>query len=217
LALFIWIFSTDFLASLLLYPLETPYREQREYSEAGYVVVLGGGLVDNVPDFLLSNGALKRALLGYTKARELNIPLIYTGGGNKNISEAKAFYEDMQKLFIEPAPLRDTVKEKGFYLVLEEESMDTYENAKLTRELFGDTSDAKPKIILVTSAFHQKRAIEIFEKFEFEPLPLACDFQSSGVETGLREFLPSVSGVNGSFIALKEYVGILSLRLRESD
>lgn len=217
LALFIWILSTKFFASLLLYPLENPYREHKEYSKAKYVVVLGGDLVENVPDFLLSNSALKRALLGYIKAKELNIPLIYTGGGNKRISEAEAFYKDMQKLFVKPAPLKESVEERGFYVVLEKESKDTYENAKLTRGLFGDLKETKPKIVLVTSAFHQKRATEIFKRFGFEPLPLACDFQTSGVERDLRDFLPSASGLKGSFIALKEYVGILSLIVREFD
>ena len=210
----IWVFSTEFTASLLLYPLEDKYREHGRLDEVGYVVVLGGGITENTPDFSLSSGAFKRALLGYTKAKELNIPLIYTGGGSKNISEADSFYKDLQTLFAKPPNTKKNLLDKGFYTVLEGESLDTYENAKFTQRIFEESNVKEPKIALVTSAFHQRRAGIIFEKFGFEVTPLACDFQSDGIECELRDFLPSISGLTGSFIALKEYVGILSLKLR---
>lgn len=211
---FIWIFSTEFLASLLLYPLEDRYREHANVDDARYIVVLGGGMVENSPDFLLSNGALKRALLGYSKAREFDIPLIYTGGGSKSISEADGFYQDLQMLIAEPPSIKKDLSERGFYIVLEGESLDTYENAKFTKNIFEKSNVGESKIILITSAFHQRRATIIFEKFGFEVAPLACDFQSSGIESDFRSFLPSISGLSGSFIALKEYAGILSLKFR---
>jgi len=214
LALSLWLFSTNFFASLLLSTLEEKYRVHDTPNDVEFVVVLGGGLVEESPDLLLSNGALKRGLTGFLEAKNRGLPLIYTGGGNKELSEAEAFYKDITKLYGNKLPLEENLTKKGFYVVLENSSLDTFENAKFVKKIFDDSGIKSPKIILVTSAFHQKRALEIFEKFGFEATPLACDFRSSGIETDFRDFLPSMLGLDNLFLTLREYFGIWSLSFR---
>lgn len=214
---FLWIFSSSFFASILLYPLEEPYRTHKPLGNSDFVVVLGGGVNPKAIDFKLSSGALKRALLGVELAKNNNLPLIYSGGGSEDISEAHGFVEDIKRVykpFGVEIELKDSIGSSGFYLVIESKSLNTYQNAKYLKEMFEKNGIDKPKVALISSAYHLKRATKIFNSLGFSTLGYGVDFQSSGISYNLRDFFPSSNGLNGTFIALKEYFGSLSLLFR---
>jgi len=69
---------------------------------------------------------------------------------------------------------------------------------------------AKPRIILVTSAFHMRRARMLFERQGFEVEPFPVDFQTSDrPTTTVLSFLPSAQALAKSEMAMREGVGIL--------
>ncbi|MFP4333042.1 MAG: YdcF family protein [Campylobacterales bacterium] len=217
LVVFFWVLSSSFFASLLLYPLEEPYRIHKPLANSDFVVVLGGGVGSEDVDFKLSPGALKRALLGVELAKGGNIPLVYSGGGNKKTLEAHGFVEDINRVY-KPfgisIELKDSLQGSGFYLLIESKSLNTYQNAKYLKEMFESYGIERPKVALVSSAYHLNRATTIFNSLGFNTLGYGADFQSDGIAYSFRDFFPSSNGLNGSFVALKEYFGTLSLILR---
>ena len=68
----------------------------------------------------------------------------------------------------------------------------------------------KPRIILVTSAFHMRRAKMLFERQGFEVEPFPVDFQTSDrPTTTVLSFLPSAQALAKSEMAMREGVGML--------
>jgi len=68
----------------------------------------------------------------------------------------------------------------------------------------------KPRIILVTSAFHMRRARMLFERQGFEVEPFPVDFQTSDrPTTTVLSFLPSAQALAKSEMAMREGVGML--------
>ena len=67
------------------------------------------------------------------------------------------------------------------------------------------------KIILVTSAFHMKRAKKVFEREGMNVLPYPVDFKTSkNFSTSLKNpliWLPSSSNLNSSSRAIREIIG----------
>ncbi|MEF3191430.1 MAG: YdcF family protein [Campylobacterales bacterium] len=207
-ALLLWIISAPIVGRLLLEPLERPYRTMPDISGAKAVVILGGGSIAAEPTIPLAEEPMKRLLWGMVQAREHNLTMIYSGGSLRGPSGARQAYKTAR--MIDPRLLLSTTLTEGYAFVLEEESKDTVENARLTKRFF---TDQKPKIVLVTSAYHMRRSMMIFTHEGFDPLPCATDFK---VEEGylVWDFFPSMEGLKLSYAALHEYAGILSLKLR---
>lgn len=206
-ALALYGLSTPFLASKLLSPLEAPYRVFNAPSQApDAVIVLGGGVIQGQPLSLTSDG-LKRALAGLGLAKTYGVPLVYTGGGDKQLTEAQGFAQSLDAIFT-PFGIAFSETGEGFRIILEDRSRDTYENAVLTRALFGET----PRIVLVTSAYHMKRGVTLFEHAGFEVVPYATDFKLDVPhEESWRDYTPSFGNLARSYLALHEYAGMLSL------
>lgn len=70
-------------------------------------------------------------------------------------------------------------------------------------------------IILVTSAFHMRRAKMLFDRQDLEVIPFPADFrQMSGRSLELLDFVPQAGGVNNTEAALKEFYGLLYYSIR---
>ena len=75
---------------------------------------------------------------------------------------------------------------------------------------FGIRKQINPKIILVTSAFHMRRARMLFERQGFEVEPFPVDFQTSDRPTfNVLSFVPSAQALAKSETAMREGIGIL--------
>lgn len=174
------------------------------------VVVLGGGVGVGHPYIPLSNEGLKRSLVGYQYAKTHNLPLFYSGGGSKEITEAHAFIQSLSFIYTDfNGTNPNNLNEFGIFL--EEKSLDTYQNANYITSLLPPNST----IALVSSAYHLPRAKLIFEHFGFEVLPIGTDYKLDyPLNLGWRDFLPSMDGLQKNFIILHEIIGIMSLWLR---
>ena len=63
-------------------------------------------------------------------------------------------------------------------ILLEERSRNTRENAKFTQELLAKHPELK-SLVLVTSAFHQRRALGCFAQVGLHPQPFPADFRTT--------------------------------------
>jgi uncharacterized SAM-binding protein YcdF (DUF218 family) len=76
--------------------------------------------------------------------------------------------------------------------------------------------DRKPKILLVTSAWHMNRSVLLFERVGFEVVAAPTDFEMSFIlEMPLRfnDFLTSSEALIRNSYAIKEWVGNIGYRL----
>lgn len=210
--------SNTYCADILLKPLEKPYNVPLHVSSVDAVVILGGGSLQGVANLPLSNEANKRALWGMLIAKKYNLPLLFSGAGtNKIYSESDAFKETIETLntsFSLGISQSTSLLEKKFSLRVENKSLDTYENAKLSKRLFEEEGIAHPTVYLVTSAYHMKRSIVLYEHFGFHVIPAATAFKISTQAKDIWDYLPNMGALEKSFIALHEYMGLVSLKLR---
>ncbi len=205
-----YLLSNTFISDLLLYPLESPYIKQNQiFKKADAVVVLGGGKIKGSPNLPLSQSAFKRAVWGLMVAKQKNISLIFTGGGtDKSYSEADAFKETFKEI-VKYLDIKFDKKK----IFVEDKSLNTNENAKYTKKILVKQGKTKPTIILVTSAYHMKRAVQIYEKLGFTVIPSATDFLISNSAFNFLKLLPNMNSFYKSYIALHEYFGLLSLAI----
>ena len=198
--LLLYLLSNNFISNALLKPLETIHYKDPVQPTA--VVVLGGGT--NSYDVLkASPDAFKREVYGILVAKEHNLPFIFTGGGTK-VNEAKNIEKDINLI-----TKTCNCKLKTFY---EGKSLDTYENAKYTAQLF-EKLHLKKEIYLVTSAYHMKRSIALFKYFKFKIIPKPVGFLYNPHYT-LWDIFPKEGAFHNSYKAIHEYFGLLSLKIR---
>ena len=97
------------------------------------------------------------------------------------------------------------------------DARNTEEESKLIYERLGKTTnDSKPKILLVTSAWHMSRAKLLFERVGFDVVPAPTDFEMSyGLEFPIRvsDFFPSAEALSRNSYCVKEWVGNIGYRL----
>ncbi|TGE28925.1 YdcF family protein [Hymenobacter metallicola] len=98
-------------------------------------------------------------------------------------------------------------------ILLEEQSRNTRENALNTKALLARHPDIK-SIVLVTSAFHQRRALGCFTKVGFRPTPFPADYRSSNpLRLTISYWLPDASAFGRWSHLVHEITGYLTYKL----
>lgn len=197
-AIFLYLVSITPVKDFLIKPLENINIDN---STANVVVVLGGGT--NARGVIELNAeSFERLIFGLMLSRKYNIPLIFSGGGLK-FNESKSARHDLNELC---SLFNCNVK-----VYFDNRSLNTYQNAKFTNELFNRFNFSKD-IFLVTSAYHMKRAEILFKHFGFSVHPRPVGFLYEG-KYNFFDYLPKMKNLYESYKALHEYFGILSLKI----
>lgn len=95
----------------------------------------------------------------------------------------------------------------------------TWEEAREMKRLLAQAGLTDP-ILLVTSAFHMPRAVELFTREGLRVIPFPCDYQAADFPPGLQPprllaWIPSAEGLRQSSMALCEFYGIIFYRITE--
>ncbi|MCQ9639292.1 YdcF family protein [Chryseobacterium sp. WG14] len=167
------------------------------------IVVLGGGVVDIDNTEKLHTMSYSRIVTAYQlyhEYRENNqsCKILISGKGRGHTSEAELFRENFKKMGV---PDSDMIKE--------DQSMNTYQNAKYSSQIVNQMGPSS--VYLVTSGFHMKRSVALFQTFGLKPIPKASDF----IDTELTIF-PNSYNAAFTFVMLKEVVGIWQVQLYNS-
>ena len=89
--------------------------------------------------------------------------------------------------------------------------LNTYEEAKAVREILDTNSLNQNKIILVTSAFHMKRAKKVFEREGIKVISFPVDFKGKknfiSNFKNISNYIPSSKSLNMSSLAIREIIG----------
>jgi uncharacterized SAM-binding protein YcdF (DUF218 family) len=93
-------------------------------------------------------------------------------------------------------------------ILVEPRSKNTIENAAYSKELLKNTH-LSPPYLLVTSAFHMRRALLIFKKAGVPVVPYPANYFGSDIDFGLDVFLPNASALSNWEFYTKEVVGYI--------
>jgi uncharacterized SAM-binding protein YcdF (DUF218 family) len=90
----------------------------------------------------------------------------------------------------------------------------TEQEAREVGKLLRAPDGERKKIILVTSAFHMKRAEMLFAKVGLEIFTYPVDFKSAQTALTPMSFLPNVSALGTTDAAIREALGIVFYRIK---
>ncbi|HWO98127.1 MAG TPA: YdcF family protein [Bacillus sp. (in: firmicutes)] len=201
----LYVFSTPYVGDRLIHSLEARY-EPPEVVKGDVIVMLGGGATSDTPDITgeghLSGSAANRLLTAARLYHETKLPVIVSGGSVYSDSGLEADIAKRQLIDL-------GVPEEN--ILTETRSLNTKQNAVYTKEIMDKQKWKRP--VVVTSAFHMERALRNFAQTGLEAQPYPTDYKKSfALEAHPNNFVPMSSTYTG--IALKEYLGILTLPLQ---
>lgn len=208
-AMGIYLVSIAPVSNLLLSSLESQYTVPAadDLRESNAYVVLGGGTNEKGVDIFgqgtLTSESTARLVAAFRLYRMVHKPIIISGGPAtpSGVSEAEIGRRFLVKLGV-----------RNNHIMIETRSRDTQENAAYTRELC--VGKGIGKIVLVTSAYHMKRAMMLFAPLFRDVTPCPCDFRESRNLTEIRDFFPGAGSFYGSSTALRERLGILFYKIK---
>ena len=166
-----YLLCTSFVAEKLMGWLEDAYSPpaQIETSGADVIVMLGGGAIGQVPDVdgvgTLCASPASRLLAAVRLQKILNVPILVSGGQVYSDSGAEA--EIAARILKSLGVPEDKI-------LTETRSVNTSQNARYSAAILREKDFKKP--VLVTSAFHMRRAMLNFRLNRFLPIPYPTDY-----------------------------------------
>ena len=207
-ALLLWVFSLGMVSQGLWRWLEAPWerRSALEAPQADAIVVLSGGRHPAPGAARLSEWHdPDRFLAGLDLFRAGKAPrLLFTGGASPfrpgQPPEGQRYLQEARQLGIPAAAMASTPP-----------VLNTADEAVAIPRLL---PARQSRVLLVTSAFHMRRAQRLFERQGMQVLPFPVDFQARGRWAGPlwrdpTQWLPSARALDDSSRALRELLGRL--------
>jgi uncharacterized SAM-binding protein YcdF (DUF218 family) len=196
----LYLLSIGPVAQALIAPLEAyaPPLEKRAVT-ADAIVVLGSGVVDlswaGLPGEPSGTG-LARLVKGMILYRRYRLPLVLMGGNGDPSRDVTADADAMAHV---AAELGISPK----HLIRENRSRNTLEGARSLGGLIKGR-----RIILVTSAYHMKRAAGMFRKEGFQVTPAPTAYMTEARSITPYSFLPHASSLIVSSAACSEHISL---------
>ncbi len=207
--LLIYLLSVNVVSDKIIEPLENHYGQPAvsEMKDAKAIVVLAGGSYDGVPDFdgtgQNSESSTVRLVAGLRLYKALHLPMVLSGG---RLSDDKATEASLEYRFLKTCGVEEQ------YLIKEDRSRNTAENAKYVKQICQQRKF--DKVILVTSAFHMPRSVAFFEREGVNVIPYPTDYKTSrNTNLNAFAFTPQAENLYCSFLAMKEYLGLLAVSM----
>ena len=207
--LLIYLLSVNVVSDKIIEPLENRYAQPvvSEVKDAKAIVVLAGGIYDGVPDFdgtgQNSESSTVRLVAGLRLHRALHLPMVLSGG---RLSDDTATEASLEYRFLKACGVEEQ------YLIKEDRSRNTAENAKYVKQICQQRNF--DKVILVTSAFHMPRSVAFFKREGVDVIPYPTDYKTSrNTRLNAFAFTPQAENLYHSSIAMKEYLGLLAVRM----
>jgi uncharacterized SAM-binding protein YcdF (DUF218 family) len=197
--------STPWVSGLLQKSLEISAPvSPSELKSADAIVVLGGGRRLDEAEYggdTLNSFSLERLRYAAFLHRASGLPILVTGGkpDDGTLAEGRLMQGTLETEYGMSARW------------VEDASLTTWDNARLSAHLL--QQDGVERIVLVTHAWHLRRAAPLFEAQGLHIVPAGIQFASIRVDA-LFDVLPTPNGLRDSSYALHEWLGILWYKLR---
>ena len=210
-ALLLWVFSLGLVSQGLWRWLEAPWQRRAATAapRADAIVVLSGGRHPAPGAARVSEWEDPvRFFAGLDLYRAGKAPrLLFTGGASPfrpgQPPEGQRYLQEARQLGIPAAAMASTPP-----------VLNTADEAVAIRRLL---PARQSRVLLVTSAFHMRRAQRLFERQGLQVLPFPVDFQARGRWAGPlwrdpTQWLPSAKALDNSSRAMRELLGRLVYR-----
>lgn len=174
--------------------------------EGDVIILLGGGYYDRAVDLtgtgFPAGDMAGRLITARRLQHRLNLPIILSSGQVSRNTQAGARID--QRLLMD-------LGVPGHRLHMETMSRDTAENAFYSKKICEREGYRRP--ILVTSAAHLPRAVNLFKAVDLDVLPVPAYRRTwEDHDFDWRSWLPSASALGDTASALHEYLGLLYYR-----
>ena len=212
--------SLILLATLALYGLSTPWVgglllksleisgpvSQPALKSADAIVILGGGRRLREAEYggdTLNSISLERLRYAAFLHRASGLPILASGGVANcgTLAESRIMQHILQSEYGLSAKW------------IEDASSTTWENAQYAAPLLKQAG--VQRIVLVTHAWHLRRAVPLFESQGLSVIPAGIQFSSTDANS-ILDLLPTSAGLRDSTFALHEWLGILWYKLRST-
>ena len=202
------IFSNPYIIERILvnYQAEPVVLNQGQKYRAG--IVLGG--------MMSFNNTTKQGFFNMSSDRYIQTIRLYQRGHIEKIIISGG--NALDEKYSEAAFLRKYFLEAGIpdsNILVEKFSVNTIENSRFVKQL-ADSIQLNDTSLLITSAFHIPRSVEIFTNagLKVKPFPCAYFYVPGRSSFNFRAVVPSASALESWQIFLREIVGRISTRLR---
>ncbi|MET0617281.1 MAG: YdcF family protein [Luteibacter sp.] len=197
----VWLFFAGCgpLTGMLLGQLQAGYApDVAHWGQRNAIILLGAGTVRSgagaIEPSFYANGRILRAAELYRacKATGADCKVEVSGGDAMKLRQAEAdvYAISLDRLGV---PRSD--------LILEAQSMNTFQNAQFSKPLL--VSYGADKVVLVSSAVHLRRAMLYFSHFSIHGEPVRGDYV-----TARYDWLPTSENLSFADFAIHEYVGV---------
>lgn len=200
-AALLWAVSLQPVADGLSRGLESPYEKIGD-PRGDVIVLLGGGVYDRAPD-LTGEGSptgemFARIATAVRLQKRLNVPVVVSGGNTLRNRAPEA--PIVKRILVDLGVPAEKIR-------VEAESRDTRENALHSVAMLRREGFRNP--VLVTSAFHVRRAVLLFGRAGMKVTPCPAGFRTwQGKKPDAVEYLPNAFALKESALALREYLAL---------
>jgi uncharacterized SAM-binding protein YcdF (DUF218 family) len=191
--------------ALLLVPLENRFPEPSSDLQPPYgIIVLGGAINDAMSavrgQTIFDEGGERITEAVILAKRFPQARVVYTSGANSLLGGSSNEAARARDLMVAMGVARDRV-------TIEDKARNTDENARFTAAIVHP--EASQRWVVVTSAFHMPRAMGVFEKAGFHPIPYPVSFYTSG--RWIDDFRPTLDPLGNLktfMLAAHEWIGL---------
>jgi len=206
----LWLLALEPVRDVLVRPLEPPplAHVDRLRGQKAAIVLLGGGIYEQAPEFEGRDTLRPHALLRTVYAAELALRTglpVYASGGEPFSHAVESEGAIMRRWLIRLGVPPQRVH-------AETAAANTWENAVRIRKMLATAGIRR--VVLVTSAWHMPRAVWCFRKQHLEVVPAPTDYKSRQDGYMLLSYFPDWGVFADSGDILHEYLGLLGYRLR---
>lgn len=205
LTLVLYLCSTAWVGNFMIRSLESRYLPPNDPT-GDVIIMLGGGATLDTPNFggtgNLSGSAANRLLTAAELYNQLHVPILVSGGRVFETTGREA--EIAQAILLRLGVPADKI-------IIENQSINTTENARFCQAMLVTYGLKRP--ILVTSAFHMRRAVKQFEKVGVTVTAFPTDYQTNVYsKLEISQWWPNADALVNVSLAVKEYIGLLAVR-----
>ena len=230
----LWLWMTPIMTWVVGVPLEREFLVDgkvplvESFPEADAIVLLGGsmGAETNLSSYaemwsgadrvwqaarLYKAGKAQKVIATGNGAVDTTLPLLLDFG----VAKADVSFMDAVNTEEEARSIGKMLMKS---IGVEELGVEEFGESDSPTDPIKHSSTTRPKVLLVTSAWHMKRARLMFEKYapSVEVVCAPADFENSIVAArpfSFSDFLPDPGAFMGNSVALHEWVGIVGYKL----
>lgn len=203
--------SNPVLQNVLMQAWEIPAQPLTDYTGNYQTAIVLGGITEGFRQ------PTDRVYTHKGADRVLHAALLYQKGIVERILVTGSFYKLSGESASEAEAMKQLLMQSGVpesAIMKEERSRNTRENAMYSKQTLQDHGLSLDRCVLVTSAFHMRRALGCFEKEGIKTRAFSTDFYSSSSSPSFTDFIfPSEEALYYNYRLCRELLGYLVYKL----